>query len=81
MERYGEDDPFDLYDFLAAMTELPAPVLRGMMADDGAEVLIAGRPFLPPFVEAVLFRTAPNATTVAPSSEAGGATRSAPLAP
>lgn len=47
MDGFGPDDPFDIWDFLAVMSGLPAPVLRGLVDDDGAEVLARGRPLLP----------------------------------
>jgi Phage tail assembly chaperone proteins, E, or 41 or 14 len=42
----------DLYRYFAAMTGLPAAVLRAMPADDGGRVLEACDPFLPRFLTA-----------------------------
>ncbi|GJD93348.1 hypothetical protein [Methylobacterium iners] len=60
-----EGMPYDLYLFLAAMTGLPAPVLRGLIDDDGAELLAAARPFLPRIVEEMFYSpsSAPGAST------------------
>jgi hypothetical protein len=55
MEKFGPDDDIDVYAFYAAMTGLPAAVLRGMIDDDGAEVIAAARPMLPRFAEGMFF--------------------------
>lgn len=78
MGAYDEDEPVDLYDFLAAMTGLPAPVLRGMQADDGEEVLTAGRPLLPRYIDAILFLRPMAPETAGTSSGTGGASPSRP---
>lgn len=70
IDRYAPDDTLDLYDFYAAMTGLPAPVLRGLIDDDAVEVRAAANPFLPLGV-----RQAPPSS---PTSETGAATPSSP---
>lgn len=65
----GED--YDVHVFIAAMTGLPAPVLRGLIEDDGAEVIARARPLLPRKVVAALF---------SPITEPGEATPSPPPA-
>jgi hypothetical protein len=72
MERYGADDQIELFDFYAAMSGLPAAVLRGLIDDDGAEVVAAARPLLPRLATALFFPSI---------SEAGAATPSAPSVP
>ncbi|GJD93347.1 phage tail assembly protein [Methylobacterium iners] len=61
-----EGAPYDLYDFLAAMAGYPAPVLRGLIDDDGTELLAAARPLLPRAVARIFY---------SPTSEPGAATR------
>lgn len=63
----GED--YDVWVFVAAMTDLPASVLRGLIEDDGAEVLVKARPLLPRKVAAVFY---------SPTSAPGGPTPSPP---
>lgn len=75
---YDEQAPIDIYDFLAAMTGLAPAVLRGLMDDDGAEVLETARPLLPRWVRRTVFGETAAETT---SSGGGGATRSPPPAP
>ena len=75
MESYADDDPINVYDFLAAMTGVPAPVHRGMDPEDGEEVMTAARPLLPRYLDAILFRS-PMAATKAAGSGTGGATPS-----
>ncbi|WP_020179776.1 phage tail assembly protein [Methylopila sp. M107] len=41
------DGGFDRYEVFAAMTGLPAPVLRGLDQDDGVDVLAVCQDFLP----------------------------------
>lgn len=54
VESAGGMGEVDLYDFYAAMTGLPAPVLRGLDDDDGASFVAAARPFLPRLVREAL---------------------------
>lgn len=65
----GERDVADLtlYDFYAAMTGLPADVLRGLIDEDGDEVSGACGPFLHPIIRAAFSVQIP---------ESGGATQS-----
>jgi len=58
----GKADTYDLY---AVMTGLPAPVLRGLIADDGAAVNAAAFDFLPPWL-----RTASDAPASLGSGDA-----------
>lgn len=55
MERHGAEDPVDLYEFYEVMCGLPAAVLRGLIDDDGYEVLNVARPLLPRFAERMFF--------------------------
>lgn len=71
VEGLGEDDPLDLYDFYAAMTGLPASVLRGLLDDDGAEVADAARPLLPRLAEAVFFSRISGTGDATPSPAPG----------
>ena len=71
IEAVPEGAPYDLYDFVAVMAGLPAPVLRGLIDDDGAEVLARARPFLPRAVAAIFY---------SPTSGSGGRLPSPPPA-
>ncbi|MCF4125053.1 phage tail assembly protein [Methylobacterium sp. SyP6R] len=71
IEAIPEGANYDLYDFVAAMSGLPAPVLRGLIDDDGAEVLAKARPFLPRAVAAIFY---------SPTSGSGGRSPSPPPA-
>lgn len=71
VEAMPEGAPYDLYDFLAAMTGFPPPVLRGLMDDDGQELLARARPFCPRDVEAMFWSptSAPGADMPSPPPE------------
>lgn len=71
MTAIPEGEDYDVYVFIAAMAGLPAPVLRGLIEEDGAEVIAKARPLLPRKVVAALFT---------PISETGEATPSPPPA-
>lgn len=71
IEAIPEGEAYDLYAFVSAMTDLPAPVLRGLIDDDGAEVLERARPFLPRAVAAIFY---------SPISESGAGSPSPPPA-
>ncbi|WP_288581442.1 hypothetical protein [uncultured Methylobacterium sp.] len=65
IEAIPEGANYDLYDFIAAMAGLPAPVLRGLIDDDGMAVLEGARPFLPRAVAAIF--SSPTSGSGAPS--------------
>lgn len=54
MEACQAADDGDLTPFYAAMIGLPAPVLRGMIEQDGQKVVDACTPFLPPAIGALV---------------------------
>lgn len=56
--RGGED--FDPIEFYAAMTGLPAPVIRGLDADDGALLVDTCYPFLPRVAQQVISLLSPE---------------------
>lgn len=66
-----DGDTVELYAFYAAMTGLPAEVLRGMIDDDNVAVTEAALPFLPGLARGLFF----------PTSALGEASASSPAAP
>lgn len=58
LDRRSRTSAPDLYDIYAEMTQLPAPVLRGLEAGDGGRVVEVCWDFLPP-----VFRPAETATS------------------
>ena len=73
-EEMIESGDFDLYRYYEAMTGLPAPVLRGMIEEDGEAMLDAVTPFLPRIVQETLVRQPENepASPLKSVSGAGG---------
>lgn len=67
----GEGDTIELYAFYAAMTGLPAEVLRGMIDDDNIAVTEVALPFLPGLAKGLFF----------PTFAPGDASASSPAAP
>ncbi|MGF3028018.1 phage tail assembly protein [Methylobacterium aquaticum] len=72
IEAIPEGANYDLYDFVAAMSGLPAPVLRGLIDDDGAEVLARARPFLPRAVAAIFYSPTSGSGALSPSLPPAG---------
>ncbi len=72
IEDIPEGEAYDLYAFVAAMTDLPAPVLRGLIDDDGAEVLAKARPFLPRAVAAIFYSPTSGSGEASPSPPPAG---------
>lgn len=73
MAKFGEDGRFDVFDFFAAMSDLPAAVLRGLIDSDGTEVLAKARPLLPRSVQVIFNLTEANSPTADAASAPGAA--------
>jgi len=73
-EEMIASNDFDLYRYYEAMTGLPAPVLRGLIEEDGEAMLDAVTPFLPRIVQETLVRQPENepASPLKSVSGAGG---------
>lgn len=62
---------FDLYRYYEAMAGFPAPVLRGLIADDGEDVINTAIPFLPRIVQDMT-PGMPESDPASPSRTASG---------